>query len=273
MALEGFSEVNRPGVLERLIRRDQVLVVGGLIAGTALAWLVLLRQAAAMHVTVAEGAAMAGVGMPFPAASANILLEFLTLWTMWIVMMTAMMLASTAPVVLLVLTTYRRRAVHDAAIRSAAFVGGYLAIWAVFSAAAALAQVALQHAALLSPTMASTSRLVAGSVLVGAGVYQWLPIKNACLAHCWSPIEFLTRHWRDGVGGALAMGARHGAYCVGCCWALMLLLFAGGVMNLLCVAAIALFVLVEKLVRWEDWPSRVGGVILVGWGALVLAQL
>ena len=120
--------------------------------------------------------------------------------------------------------------------------------------------------------MATNSRLVAAAALVAAGVYQWLPLKAACLAHCQSPIEFLSHHWKAGVRGAFSMGARHGTYCVGCCWMLMALLFVGGVMNLLWVAAIALFVLLEKQLRLGAWPSRLGGVLLVVWGVVIVMR-
>ena len=109
-------------------------------------------------------------------------------------------------------------------------------------------------------------------VLIAAGIYQWLPIKAACLAQCQSPADFVFRHWRAGVRGALGMGASHGAFCVGCCWMLMALLFVGGVMNLLWVAAIALFVLLEKQLRLGMWPSRAAGMALIGWAAVILLR-
>ena len=238
-----------------------------------LSWTYLVRMAAAMHAAADEAAMHAAMGMMMPGMKA----DFASLWLMWTVMMVAMMVPSAAPVALLVLSTYRRRAAlarpnvlaEAATLSSFVFVAGYLLVWTLFSALVAAAQVALHDAALLSPEMASTSRVFAAVLLIAAGIYQWLPLKDACLTHCRSPLDFLTRHWREGLGGALSMGARHGAFCVGCCWALMALLFVAGVMNLLWVAAIAAFVLVEKLSRGR-WPSRVGGALLLVWGSLVL---
>ena len=195
--------------------------------------------------------------------------ELAWLFVMWSVMMVAMMLPSAAPLMLLVVGVYRRRGA-GARWLTTAFTGGYLAAWTAFSLVAALAQVILHRTALLSPAMASRSVVLGGVILIAAGVYQWLPIKNACLTHCRSPLHFLTHEWREGSGGAFIMGITHGGYCVGCCWAVMALLFVAGVMNLLWVAAIAAFVLVEKLVPQGLLVGRVAGVACVAWGVYVL---
>ena len=137
--------------------------------------------------------------------------------------------------------------------------------------AATAAQWALERAALLTPGMAMGSAVAASLLFIGAGVYQFTPLKRACLRHCRSPVEFLARHWRRGPGGAFAMGARHGAFCLGCCWAMMLLLFAGGVMSLAWIAALALLVLVEKLLPAGPLVGRAVGVALIAWGAAGLA--
>jgi predicted metal-binding membrane protein len=248
-------------------RSDQLFVAAGLLVMAGLSWMYLIRMAAAMDAAADETAMHAAMGMTMPGMEA----DFASLWLMWAVMMVAMMVPSAAPVAMLVLGTYRRRGTPRASFSSYVFLFGYLLVWATFSALAAAAQTGLRNAALLSDGMTSTSRIFAAVVLIGAGIYQWLPIKNACLTHCRSPLDFLTRHWREGHGGALSMGARHGAFCVGCCWALMALLFVAGVMNLLWVAAITVFVLVEKLSR-GPWPSRIGGTLLVAWGCLVLLR-
>lgn len=255
------------------IRRDQLLLSAGLLLVAGLAWFYLLRAAAMMHATAAETAMHAAMGMPMPGGEKTGAAELAGLWLMWAVMMAAMMLASATPVVLLVLATYRHRGERAAPLCSIAFVGGYLFVWTLFSGLAATAQTLLHHATLLSPQMASNSRMLAAGVLAGAGVYQWLPIKNACLVHCRSPLDFLSTHWKEGPRGAFAMGFQHGAYCVGCCWMLMALLFVGGVMNLLFVAAIAVYVLAEKQVRWDVWPSRVGGILLIGWSVLIFVRV
>jgi predicted metal-binding membrane protein len=263
-------ERDRLSPIERIIRRDRLLLGAGLAIVAGLAWLYLIDAAAAMGATADEAAMHAAMGMDVPGGPPSIGAEFAALWIMWTVMMAAMMLASAAPVALLVLAGYRQRAAPATRGNGAAFIAGYLGVWSAFSAVAAGAQIALREAALLSPHMAATSRTVAAIVLIGAGVYQWLPIKSACLAHCQSPLEFLMRHWRDGARGAFLMGARHGAFCVGCCWMLMALLFVGGVMNLLWVAAIAAYVLVEKQVRFGAWLSRAAGLALIGWGAATM---
>jgi predicted metal-binding membrane protein len=194
------------------------------------------------------------------------------LFLMWAVMMAAMMLPSAAPVILIVVGTYRRRGGRSAALHTGLFAGGYLLAWTAFSAAAAFAQLELHRAAVLSTNMASQSAIVGGAILVVVGIYQWLPLKAACLAHCRSPITFLTQSWREGLSGAVAMGVRHGLYCVGCCWALMASLFAAGVMNLLWVGAIAVFVLAEKIAPRPLHLDRAAGVVLVAWGGWVLSH-
>jgi predicted metal-binding membrane protein len=143
-------------------------------------------------------------------------------------------------------------------------------VWTGFSAAAALAQAALHQAALLSPAMATTSPLLGGALLIVAGVYQWLPVKSACLGHCRSPHGFLDGQWSEGPSGALRMGLRHGVLCLGCCWALMALLFVAGVMNLIWIAGLAALVLVEKVVPGGIWLGRAVGVALIGAGGWML---
>src|SRR5213078_1781385 len=140
-----------------------------------------------------------------------------------------------------------------------------------FAAVATALQWGLDEAGLMSDTMALANRIVAGIVLVAAGIYQWTPLKEACLRHCRSPLDFLLFHWREGGFGALASGIGHGAYCLGCCWMLMALLFVGGIMNLAWIAAIALLVLIEKTLPWGGWMCRVIGVVLVLWGAVTVA--
>ena len=142
----------------------------------------------------------------------------------------------------------------------------------MFSVAAATLQIALHRSAWLTPDMAARSTIFAGTVLIAAGIYQWLPIKSACLTHCQSALGYLTQHWREGVLGGLTLGLRHGAFCVGCCWALMALLFVVGVMNLVWVAAIATFVLGEKLLARGRDLGRLGGSLLIVWGLYSLAS-
>jgi predicted metal-binding membrane protein len=174
---------------------------------------------------------------------------------MWIVMMMAMMLPSAAPTVLLVTVRAEDRLDSPSLVPAAAmlFALGYLLVWCGFSVTATLLQWGLGQAALLSETMALTDAILASAILIAAGVYQWTPLKDACLRRCRSPTGFLVRHWRQGALGAVRIGTRHGLFCMGCCWMLMSLSFVGGLMNLAWVGAIALFVLVEKVVATGDW--------------------
>jgi predicted metal-binding membrane protein len=252
-----------PLALERAVRQDRVFVLAGIAALTILSWVYLARMAAMMNAASADKAMHAAMGMPEMAAWGAA--ELLMLFLMWTVMMVAMMLPSAAPTILLILSTYRRRG-HRSRLLASAFGSGYLLAWTTFSAAAAITQLILHRAAVLTPGMASSSAILGGAILLLAGAYQWLPLKGACLTHCRSPLAFLSQHWREGSGGALVMGLRHGLFCVGCCWMLMLLLFAAGVMNLFWVAAIAIFVLVEKVAPHGAQVGRAAGLLLMGGG-------
>ena len=181
------------------------------------------------------------------------------LWAMWAVMMTAMMLPSATPMVLL--------AGHPYGVAS-----GYVGIWALFSVGATALQWGLGRSAMLNPMMEVASPRSGAALLIIAGIYQWTPLKQACLTTCQSPMAFLVRRWRGGLWGAVRMGAEHGVHCVGCCWALMLLLFAGGVMNLTVIVALTLFVAFEKLAPLGPWGPRVSGALLVATGAWVLLR-
>ncbi|HET8585188.1 MAG TPA: DUF2182 domain-containing protein [Casimicrobiaceae bacterium] len=271
-------------LLERALRRDRAIVVAGLLAVVVLAWLELLREVAAMAGTTATmpGMAMEGMtmgdmampGMAIPVAAVWSTSHALAIGAMWAVMMAAMMLPAASPMILFYTRIAGQRgATRSASVATAVFVLGYLAVWAFFSIGAAALQLAFERYALISPAMRTTSTVLAGLVLVAAGVYQFTPAKRACLRHCRSPLEFVMLHWQPGARGAFAMGVRHGAYCVGCCWLLMLLLFVGGVMNVAWIAGIALYVLVEKTVPAGHWVSRAAGVVLVLAGAATLLAL
>ena len=198
--------------------------------------------------------------------------EFGLRLTMWSVMMIAMMVPTAAPMTLMYAAVARKAAAQHTPLAPAfVFVTGYIAMWTIFSLVATIAQHALDHAALLSPMMVSTSARFGAAVLIAAGIYQITPLKNACLRNCRSPAHFLSRYWRTGKLGAFLMGLRLGAYCVGCCWILMGLLFVGGVMNLLWIAAIAIFVLLEKTIPFGDVSGRVAGVAMIVVGGLSLA--
>jgi predicted metal-binding membrane protein len=251
------------------LRHDRAVVLGSLSVVVVLAWVYLLLGA--------------GIEMEAMDMSGGRMMAMLPEWTpayglvvfaMWAVMMVAMMLPSAAPVTLLIasLSRKRREAGTAVGLTTAPFVLGYLAVWFAFAAVATLLQWGLDALGLLSETMALASAVVAGSVLILAGIYQWTPLKEACLRHCRSPLQFLLHHWRDGATGAFVSGARHGAFCLGCCWMLMALLFVGGIMNLAWIAGIALLVLIEKTLPWGGWMGRATGAVLVVWGAVTLAM-
>jgi predicted metal-binding membrane protein len=198
--------------------------------------------------------------------------EFGLRLAMWAVMMVAMMVPTAAPMTLMYAAVARKAAAQNNPLAPTfVFVAGYIAMWTVFSLAATIAQHALDRAALLSPMMVSTSARFGAALLIAAGIYQFTPLKNACLRNCRTPAHFLSRYWRSGNLGAFRMGLRLGAYCVGCCWILMGLLFVGGVMNLLWIAAIAIFVLLEKTIPFGDVTGRLVGAAMIIVGALSLA--
>ena len=241
------------------------MTAAGLVGLAALAWAWVVRIA--IH---AGPPAVALAGLPGMNPEVTPALPWLA--GMWAVMMVAMMLPSAAPTILMFGTVTRRRQLEGRpAVPVAVFTLGYLAVWVLYAIVAATAQWRLHRLALLSPSMAAASPALAGGLLIAAGLYQWVPFKGACLSHCRSPFHFFSAEWREGVGGALAMGMRHGSYCVGCCWLLMALLFVAGVMNLLWVAVLAGFVLLEKLVPRGDWIGRVGGLAMVVWGVWVMS--
>jgi len=253
--------------LEHVLRRDRAVVTGGLAGVVLLSWLHLVRGAGMdMH-------AMGDMVMPM-AMSAWTPGYFLLVASMWAVMMAAMMLPSAAPMILLYATVARRRRARGEVVAATGvFALAYLAVWAAFSVGAAALQWGLDAAALLSPMMATTSVAVAGLVLVAAGAYQFTPLKQACLRQCRSPLDFVLGHWREGARGAFVMGGRHGLFCLGCCWMLMLVLFVGGVMNLLWIGGIALLVLAEKTAPGNRWLSGFAGAGLCVWGGATLLSL
>jgi predicted metal-binding membrane protein len=189
---------------------------------------------------------------------------FAALVLMWWVMMVAMMLPPAAPAILLYARV--REARREAVVaRSWLFVAGYALLWLLFSLAAAAAQKLIMGTA-----MGIEAERVMAAVLIAAGAYQLSPLKSACLSQCRSPAQFLSRHWRPGISGAVRLGVLHGAYCVGCCWLLMALLFVGGVMNLAWIVVLTLVVVVEKLAPGGPWIGRAAGVGLIVWAVLLL---
>lgn len=252
--------------MDALLRRERAITAAALSAMTVLAWLFVVRHAGyTSEVALPSMASMASVT---PASSPWTMAEIALSFSMWTVMMVAMMLPTAAPMILVFVTINRQRGQSGtASFVIGTFLVGYLLVWIGFSLVAALGQLALQSAALLSPQTLTVTPFVGGALLIVAGVYQLSPLKHACLSRCQSPFAFLLAEWRDGWRGTLLMGLRHGAFCVGCCWMLMALLFAAGVMNLVWCAAITAFTLLEKLVsgRLVSYTSSFLLVVFGGW--------
>jgi predicted metal-binding membrane protein len=257
----------------RTLRRDRWAILTGLSGITAAAWIYLVVDARRMSAGMTDhsmtGAMQAVVHVRTWTAT-----EFGLRLAMWAVMMVAMMVPTATPMTLVYAAVARKAArEHHPVAPTFVFIGGYLAIWALFSVAATAAQRSLEQLALLSPTMVSASPVLGSALLLGAGVYQLTPYKHSCLTHCRAPAHFISQHWRPGFAGAFRMGLEHGAYCLGCCWILMALLFVGGVMNLVWIAAIAIFILLEKTMPFAETGARVIGAAMTLVGLLSLTGL
>jgi len=263
--------------LEAVLRRDRLLVASALAVTVALAWAYVLWLAADMDMGGMDmtGFRMipAGIGIMLPANEPWRAIEFAYVFVMWAVMMVGMMAPSAAPMILM----YARVGRHSKAegkpfAATGWFATGYFLAWFGFSLAATFVQWVIERAALLDSRMASASKLFGAIVLIAAGVYQWTPLKDVCLAQCQTPFNFLIPHggFRSDLKGCLLLGLRHGGYCVGCCWVLMALLFVSGVMNVLWIALLALLVLLEKLTPIGRWIARSAGIGCVAVGAWML---
>jgi predicted metal-binding membrane protein len=241
-------------IVPALPLHNRVVIWGALGALTALSWLYLVR----MPMTPRD---LGSIGTLLTAALSPRWAEMWLIFMMWAVMMIAMMVPSASPMI----ETYARiaRARSGASAYNVwLFAAAYIVVWALFSTAATAGQIALQHATLITRGFRTTP-LISGIILAIAGLYQLTPLKQVCLGHCRSPIGFFMTEWRDGAAGAFKMGLKHGAFCVGCCWMLMALLFVLGVMNLLWVAAISVFVLLEKVTPYGRAIARITGVAML----------
>jgi predicted metal-binding membrane protein len=240
--------------LEAALKRDRAMVAMALALIAALSWAVTAHLALDM-------------GWMTPGESTWDGGYFCAMFLMWVVMMVAMMLPSAAPAILLFAALERRARLRGTAL----FTVGYLACWSAFGLIATLAQWTLNEAGqLVSPMMIRATPTLAALLFLVAGAYQLTPLKLACLRRCRSPAQFLAERWRTGGFGAFLMGLEHGAYCAACCWALMALLFAVGAMNLRWVAALAAFVLAEKLFPAGPLVARIGAMAMIGAAALLL---
>lgn len=246
--------------MEALLRRDRGWVITGLVISVGLCWAWLVPAALDMQGDM-DGLSAWMMRSHWDLSYA------LAIFAMWIAMMVGMMLPSAAPTLLLYAGICRRDSADTKPMRRVqAFAAGYLLAWAGFSLLATVLQWALVAAQLLDPMLQSSSTLFSSVLLVAAGAYQWTQIKQRCLARCRSPAEFISSYWRRGVGGALRMGWAHGLFCLGCCWALMLMLFVGGVMSLAWIGAITLLVLLEKLLPAGAFAGRLAGVLIIAAG-------
>ena len=246
-------------LIERALDRDRLIVLTGLAAAIILAWVWIVPMSFDMYGSMSGSSAW----MLTPAWDAK---YFRLLFAMWAVMMTGMMLPSAAPMILLFASLVRQSDLPRPAVRAYVFAAGYLVVWSLFAAAAVVVQRVLTSALALTPMMTLSSNRAASVVLALAGVYQLTPFKRMCLSLCQSPVTFIARHWRDGFAGAFQMGVTHGMFCIGCCWALMLLLFAGGVMHLTTIGLLTMFVLVEKVLTpgpWVQWFAWATGSLLL----------
>ena len=252
--------------ISTIVHSDRVVVGASLAGITVLAWIYLFREA--------EKMSQVDMGMAMPQMSTWDVGHLGFLVIMWSIMMVAMMVPSVTPMVMMFTTINRKRQESDRRdlLPIGIFVAGYLIAWAAFSIGVSVAQWGLHAAALLSPMMTSTTPILGGILLIAGGIYQWTPLKYACLVHCRTPMSFLMTSWRPGRRGALIMGLHHGLFCVGCCWVLMALLFVAGVMNVLWVGAIAAFVFIEKVAPRGEFIGRAAGVLLAAVGLWVLTQ-
>jgi len=264
--------VRSQSAVARIASHDRAVIGACVFLISALAWAYLFHLEWQMA-SPARDTMMAKMGMPIDAAWGGP--DFFITFSMWAVMMIGMMLPTMAPVLVLFAGIHAGRSGNPNAPVSVTvllFALGYFAVWLAFSAGATLAQWILHEGAWLSSGMAPASPVLAGAILIAAGGYQLTPAKRACLTRCQSPLGFLVSNWREGAKGALEMGARHAKYCVGCCWALMCLLFAVGVMNLAWVAALTVFILIEKFGRTGAGVARAGGALMIALGVLVATR-
>ncbi len=250
--------------VESLLKRDRLVIAVGIVGLTALAWAYL--------VYLARDMGGMDQGMMMAQMQSWTIADFGFMFLMWAVMMVGMMVPTAAPMVLLFAANSRRlREQQQPYVPTAVFLSGYVVVWSGFAVAATAGNWALHVNDLLSSMMGeSASAYLGGGLLIAAGLFQLSPLKYVCLKHCRSPLSFLTNDWREGSWGAFNMGLRHGAFCVGCCWILMGLLFVLGIMNLIWIAALAAFVLLEKVAPAGQYVGMTAGILLIIWGVLLI---
>jgi predicted metal-binding membrane protein len=258
--------MNNSTPLENLLKRDRSVIITGLVLITILSWLYIIylyRQMVVMD--------MSAVFFAMPMTQHWTVTDFALLFLMWLVMMIAMMTPSVSPLILIfAMINRKKKQQQDPFVYTGYLLAGYFLVWGGFSLLATLLQWLLQQASLLNPGMKTTSRILGSIILIAAGIFQFSRLKKACLSNCRTPIDFIHRNWKEGKRGALKMGIENGINCLGCCWVLMALLFFSGIMNLLWIALIAVFVLIEKTMPQPKWISSVAGIALITYGIIVL---
>jgi len=258
-----MTDFESAALVRTLPLRDRFIILSALATITLLCWVYLIDMAIDMDKMMAAGHMM--------LLQEWTIAYFSAMFLMWVIMMTGMMAPTAIPMALVYAAVVRKAETQGSTLApTSTFVAGYIVAWGFFSLAATLAQWGLDEAALLSPMMISNSPIFGSALLIGAGLYQLTPMKDACLRHCRAPAHFISQSWRPGSWGAFRMGVEHGIYCIGCCWILMGLLFLGGVMSLLWIAGITLFVLLEKVVPLGKAGGMFAGVGMIIWGTIML---
>ena len=258
-----MTDSNSKTLIRSLPLRDRVIIFSILALITLLSWAYLIDMAIDMDNMMAAGKMM--------MMAKWTLSYFMTMLLMWVIMMTGMMVPTAIPMAMVYAAVARKAASQGTPITpTSAFVSGYIVMWSLFSLLSTLAHFGLDEAALLSPMMVANSPWLGASLLILAGLFQFTPWKDSCLKHCRAPAQFISQSWKPGLFGAFRMGVEHGAYCIGCCWILMGLLFFGGVMSLLWIAGITLFVLLEKVLPLGDIGGRVAGGAMTLTGVTLL---
>ena len=273
-------EIVRPVSIDAaVVRRDRVVIMLAVASLTALAWGYLMRLSADMDMGGMDMTGLwmipSGMGLMMPAQTPWRAMEFAFVFVMWTVMMVGMMTPSAAPMFLMYARVGRQTGAQSKSLSATVwFAAGYFLVWVAFALFATLVQWALERTALLDFTMASTDNVLGGFVFIAAGLYQWSRLNDLCMAQCQKPFEFVMRHggYRRDAPGCVMLGLRHGAYCVGCCWALMALLLVGGVMNVLWIALLALLAFLERVTSMGRLIARLAGIVLVAGGAWLFSM-
>ena len=254
--------------LFQFLKRDQLFIFLGIFILVIFSWIYLFYSSSTLPAETSESIIQ---DMVMPQVNNWNINDVLALFVMWSVMMMAMMLPSATPMILIFSTINKKKNERgNGFVPTWTFLSGYILVWIGFSIIAVIIQWILHYFALMSSDFKLINPSVSGIVLIAAGVYQFTPIKNACLRHCQTPLGFIMGNWRYGKRGALIMGLKHGLYCVGCCWVLMSLLFLAGIMNILWIALIAVFILIEKIVRRDRYVSYAAGFALMMLGSWLI---